>query len=196
MKLYLIRHGQSETNLKKCFTGWAQVNLTEQGRADAISVRPMLKDIRFDKIYSSDLIRAMYTAELAIPGCEYETTPLLREVGMGSLELQPIAEVEADMLAKNTRELGYAMYGGESKAELQRRAKEFLQLVQSRDGQTVAAFSHWGLIGAVLDQVFGITLPKKKMVCKNCTVCILEYEKETWKLHSWINPSNDREESI
>jgi probable phosphoglycerate mutase len=156
----------------------------------------MLQKIKFDKIYSSDLIRAMHTAELAIPGCEYETTPLLREVGMGSLELQPIAEVEADMLAKNTRELGYAMYGGESKAQLRQRAKDFLEMVQKQEYQTVAAFSHWGYIGAVLDQVFGITLPKMKMVCKNCTVCILEYEKETWKFHSWINPNDDIEESI
>lgn len=196
MRLYLIRHGQSETNLRKCFTGWSQVDLTEQGRAGAVGVRPMLQKIKFDKIYSSDLIRAMHTAELAIPGCEYETTPLLREVGMGSLELQPIAEVEADMLAKNTRELGYAMYGGESKAQLRQRAKDFLEMVQKQEYQTVAAFSHWGYIGAVLDQVFGITLPKMKMVCKNCTVCILEYEKETWKFHSWINPNDDIEESI
>lgn len=196
MKLYLIRHGQSETNLKKCFTGWAQVDLTEQGRADAVSVRPMLEKIKFDKIYSSDLIRAMHTAELAIPGCSYETTPLLREVGMGSLELQPIAEVEADMQAKNTRQLGYAMYGGESKEQLRQRAKDFLELVRCQNDQTVAAFSHWGTIGAMLDEVFGINLPKMKMVCKNCTVCILEYEKETWKLHSWINPNNDIEESI
>ena len=196
MKLYLIRHGQSETNLRKCFTGWAQVRLTEQGEADAKSVRPMLEKIKFDKIYSSDLIRAMRTAELAIPGCKYETTPLLREVGMGRLELQPIKEVEADMLANNTRELGYGMYGGETKAELWQRAKDFLQLVESQNCNTVAAFSHWGFIGAVLDQVFGINLPKMNMVCKNCTVGIFEYENGKWRLHSWINPNNDIEESI
>ena len=196
MKLYIIRHGQSETNLKKCFTGWGQAKLTQQGEADAVGVRPLLEKIRFDKIYSSDLIRAMRTAELAIPGCEYETTPLLREVGMGSLEWQPIAEVEADMKANNTSELGYAMYGGESKVQLRQRAKDFLELVRSQNCETVAAFSHWGFIGAVLDEVFGIVLPKMRMVCKNCTICILEYEKDMWRFHSWINPINEIEESI
>ena len=196
MKLYLIRHGQSETNLRKCFTGWAQVKLTEQGEADAVSVRPLLEKLRFDKIYSSDLIRAMRTAELAIPGCTYETTPLLREVGMGSLELQPIAEVETDMRANNTRQLGYAMYGGESREQLLQRAEAFLKLVENGGHQTVAAFSHWGCIGAILDQVMGITIPKMHMVCKNCTVCVFEYEKGIWKLHSWINPDNEIEESI
>lgn len=196
MKLYLIRHGQSETNLRKCYTGWGQAELTEQGRADAVSIRPLLEKVRFDKIYASDLIRAMHTAELAIPGCRYETTPLLREVGMGSLEWQPIAEMAADMKAKNTAELGYAMYGGESREQLVERARNFLELVRSRGDQTVAAFSHWGLIGTVLDEVMGIRLPKAHLVCKNCTVGILEYENDTWRLHSWINPINDVEESI
>ena len=195
MKLYLIRHGQSETNLKKCFTGWSQAKLTRQGEADAVGVRPMLQKIRFDKIYSSDLIRAMRTAELAIPGCEYETTPLLREVGMGSLEWQPIAEVEADMKTKNTGELGYAMYGGESKVQLRQRAKDFLALVENSGHETVAAFSHWGFIAAVLDEVFGIILPRR-IVCKNCTIGILEYDQGQWKLYSWINPDNEIEESI
>ena len=62
MKLYLIRHGQSETNLRKCFTGWAQVDLTEQGRAGAVGVRPMLEKIKFDKIYSSDLLSLPFPA--------------------------------------------------------------------------------------------------------------------------------------
>ena len=111
-------------------------------------------------------------------------------------ELQPIAEVEADMQANNTRQLGYAMYGGESREQLLQRAAEFLKLVENGGHQTVAAFSHWGCIGAILDQVMGITVPKMHMVCKNCTVCIFAYEKGIWKLHSWINPDNDIAESI
>ncbi len=187
MKLYMIRHGQSETNIRKCFTGWSQVELTEQGRADAEGIRPLLERVSFDKIYTSDLIRAMRTAELAIPGCEYETTPLLREVGMGSLELQPIDEVIGDMRANNTAQVGYAMYGGETRDQLVQRAKDFLALAASQDYETVAAFSHWGLISEVLDQVLGITVPKSNIVCKNCVVAILEYTNEKWKLHSWIN---------
>ena len=35
MKLYVVRHGESESNRDRCFSGWSQVRLTEQGRRDA-----------------------------------------------------------------------------------------------------------------------------------------------------------------
>ena len=88
------------------------------------------------------------------------------------------------------------MYGGESREDLTARARDFLELVRTQEHKTVAAFSHWGFIGTVLDQVFGIRLPKNKLVCKNCTVCVLTYENDMWRLHSWINPQTDTEESI
>ena len=82
MKLYMVRHGQSETNLSRCFTGWSQVNLTEQGIADAKRAGEYLKGISFDRIYSSDLIRAVQTAQNAIPGCVPVQLPCLREIGL------------------------------------------------------------------------------------------------------------------
>ena len=51
MKLYLIRHGQSETNLRRCFTGWAQVKLTEQGEAIAAQGREQQRDY-FEQLYT------------------------------------------------------------------------------------------------------------------------------------------------
>ena len=93
MKLYVIRHGESETNLSGCYTGHLQVPLTEKGIKEAESVHPFLSGINFDKIYSSDLIRAKRTAEAAIPGCVYEETPLLREVDLGELSGKNIIKI-------------------------------------------------------------------------------------------------------
>ncbi len=42
MKLYVIRHGQSETNTTGCYTGYLQIPLTEKGIKDAEGVRPFL----------------------------------------------------------------------------------------------------------------------------------------------------------
>lgn len=187
MKLYVIRHGQSETNLRRCFTGWSQVNLTQQGIEDAKRIRPLLKDISFDKIFASDLTRAMQTAENAIPGCTYETTPLLREVGMGSLELQPREEVLPDMQAKNTAALGYAMYGGESREVFNQRVTDFLRMVETLDCKNVAVFTHWGWLMELLTQVLEVKVPGNNIVGNNCLVAVFEYENAHWKLHSWIN---------
>ena len=58
MKLYIVRHGESETNRKGLWTGWLDVALTDKGIADAERVRDTLRGIKFDKVYSSDLQRA------------------------------------------------------------------------------------------------------------------------------------------
>ncbi|MBQ3015525.1 MAG: histidine phosphatase family protein [Clostridia bacterium] len=58
MKLYITRHGESETNKKGCWTGWLDAQLTDKGLADAELARETLRGIKFDKVYSSDLIRA------------------------------------------------------------------------------------------------------------------------------------------
>ena len=85
MKVYMIRHGESEANKGKFHGGWLQINLTEKGIADAKHAGEYLSGIKFDKIYTSDLIRAIQTAEHALPGCEYEIISLVREVCLGSL---------------------------------------------------------------------------------------------------------------
>ena len=83
MKLYVIRHGESENNVKECFTGWMDVDPTEKGIADAQKAGKLLEGVSFDRIYASDLRRAMDTAKSAIPGCTPIPEPLLREISVG-----------------------------------------------------------------------------------------------------------------
>lgn len=62
-KLVLIRHGQSEWNLKNLFTGWVDVNLSEQGVEEAKNAGRSLKaeGLEFDFAYTSVLTRAIKT---------------------------------------------------------------------------------------------------------------------------------------
>jgi 2,3-bisphosphoglycerate-dependent phosphoglycerate mutase len=63
--LVLVRHGQSEWNLKNLFTGWRDVDLTEQGNAEAIAAGGKLKarGLRFDIAFTSSLKRAQKTCQ-------------------------------------------------------------------------------------------------------------------------------------
>ncbi|TGS36394.1 2,3-bisphosphoglycerate-dependent phosphoglycerate mutase, partial [bacterium M00.F.Ca.ET.180.01.1.1] len=58
--LVLVRHGQSEWNLKNLFTGWRDVDLTEQGHAEAKAAGQKLKarGLKFDIAFTSALSRA------------------------------------------------------------------------------------------------------------------------------------------
>ena len=186
MKLYFIRHGESETNLAGHYTGWSQVNLTEKGVRDAEGVRPILEGIKFDKIFSSDLIRAMTTAETAIPGCTYETTHLLREVNVGNLALKPFPP-SGDPRRKLMVD-GFAPFGGESYEELRARVAEFLEMAKTLDCDTVAAFTHAGFLRQVLSIVLSATVSKMNFVCSNCCIVILELRQGNWMLSGIINP--------
>ena len=186
MKLYLIRHGESETNLAGHYTGWSQVNLTEKGVRDAEGIRPILSGIKFDKIYSSDLIRAMTTAETAIPGCTYETTHLLREVNVGNLALKPFPPKDDPRRALMVN--GFADFGGESYAELRERVVEFLEMAKTLDCDTVAAFTHAGFLRTTLSTLFSANVNTTNFVCSNCCIVILELKDGRWMLSGLINP--------
>ncbi|MCB1491359.1 MAG: 2,3-bisphosphoglycerate-dependent phosphoglycerate mutase, partial [Rhodobiaceae bacterium] len=75
--LVLVRHGQSEWNLKNLFTGWKDPDLTEKGVAEARTAGRLLKarDLAFDIAYTSELSRAQRTLTL-----------MLEELGQQGLE--------------------------------------------------------------------------------------------------------------
>jgi 2,3-bisphosphoglycerate-dependent phosphoglycerate mutase len=76
--LVLVRHGQSEWNLKNLFTGWRDVDLTDKGVAEARAAGRQLKalGLRFDVAYTSALVRAQRTMDL-----------MLEELGQCSLQV-------------------------------------------------------------------------------------------------------------
>ncbi|HEV7253154.1 MAG TPA: 2,3-bisphosphoglycerate-dependent phosphoglycerate mutase [Mesorhizobium sp.] len=75
--LVLVRHGQSEWNLKNLFTGWRDVELTETGRAEALAGARRLKErgLSFDIAFTSALKRAQHTCRI-----------ILDELNQGNLE--------------------------------------------------------------------------------------------------------------
>src|SRR4051794_14782562 len=90
--LVLVRHGQSEWNLKNLFTGWRDVGLTAQGITEARTAGRLLKarGLTFDIAYTSALGRAQHTlslmlSELGQPHLEIEKSQALNERDYGDL---------------------------------------------------------------------------------------------------------------
>jgi len=79
-KLVLCRHGQSEWNLQNLFTGWHDVDLTEQGLAEAKRAGQDLKalEIRFDVAYTSVLKRAIRTLWIILDEMDLMWIPVIR----------------------------------------------------------------------------------------------------------------------
>lgn len=78
--LVLVRHGQSEWNLKNLFTGWKDPDLTEKGCAEAVHAGEILREagLVFDVAYTSALKRAQKTLELIQSELGQSTLPVIR----------------------------------------------------------------------------------------------------------------------
>ena len=71
MKVYIVRHGQTDWNVQHKAQGRSDIPLNETGRRQAEELRDKIKDIKFDAVYASPLKRARETAEIATDG-EYK----------------------------------------------------------------------------------------------------------------------------
>ena len=186
MKVWFIRHGESETNKAGLWTGWLDVELTEKGREEALAVSRTLSGVRFDKIYSSDLKRAMTTADIAIPGCSYEATPMVREINVGNIAGKPLSAI-IDSNGQPMNLDGYGTFGGETLSQFKERVKAFMRSLEAERHENIAVFTHWGVIKTFLETVLGTRLPTGKLRGGNCLVAVFEYSGSNWSLHSWIN---------
>jgi probable phosphoglycerate mutase len=85
---YIVRHGETEWNVKRLMQGQKDSPLTEKGLNQAKQIREKFKHIHFNKVFSSDLLRAKRTAEIITleRNLAVETTKRLREKSFGKYE--------------------------------------------------------------------------------------------------------------
>ena len=181
MKLYIIRHGESENNLNGCYTGWQQVSLTKKGFDEAEHIRKFLEKKTFDKVYTSDLIRAKQTAETALPGCTYEETSLLREINLGELSGKQFIYCEqkyGEEFKKNRELQNWVPYGGENVEIFDERVRLFMDKVAQTRFKYIAAFSHLGFLKGMLRCTLQVKIPRTSVQCPNCTIAIFEYKNK------------------
>lgn len=147
--VYLIRHGETESNIQGYHMGWSNEELNATGFAQAESVASRLAKVPLSAIYSSSSRRAMSTAELIgrYHGIKPIPMPELREINYGEWEGQKRDEMrdkypEIHRLLR-TDPIDVVIPGGESFKQVSERAlRAFNTIVAENDGKTVALVSH------------------------------------------------------
>jgi 2,3-bisphosphoglycerate-dependent phosphoglycerate mutase len=96
--LVLVRHGQSEWNLKNLFTGWKDVDLTEQGIAEARAAGRKLKaqGLAFDVSYTSALKRAQRTLDLMLEEMGQSGIPIVRDQALNERDYGDLVGLNKD----------------------------------------------------------------------------------------------------
>ena len=180
-KLFLVRHGQSAGNAEGRFGGHSPTPLSDLGEKQAERAAQALAKEKIHAIYSSDLLRAVQTAEplAALLDLPIISTPAFRERKVGVLEGLTFEESKAahpkDYYALINRNIHHVITDGESYRQLLRRAtKELHEVLRTHHGENVVIFSHTGaicyltlyLIGAINRQ----TKTTPWLVTSNCGI--------------------------
>jgi broad specificity phosphatase PhoE len=157
---YFVRHGESEGNAARVFTGQTDSPLTARGRQQAAVVAAELGKVKFDRIVSSDLSRTRDTAEVIAKrqGIPVEIVPELREINVGDRTGKSFDETRG---LPNWNDDGYVAWpGGETFDQVLTRTLGAIdRLTRESPGKTILVVGHGGVNRILLSHFLGI-LPK------------------------------------
>ena len=183
--LFLVRHGQSEANILDVFGSQYDYKLTSQGIEEAESIRDTLAMHSYDKVYTSDLSRAINTQKIALPKRDATITPLVREIDEGNLVGTSIKAAAQKYGRDFMIKRDYTDFDGESAAAMQKRIREFLRLVENSNDKTTIVFAHNGTINTMLEIAVKGDYDRTALESVNCGIHIFKYDGCDWRLINW-----------
>lgn len=162
-RLFLVRHGVTEYNLTRRFAGYSDVELNDEGYQQVEKLRDSLANEKIDVAYSSDLQRALVTAEVicAEHSVDIIACPELRECNYGEVEGLTFQEInerypEVAKLVVNFN-LSLSFPGGESFEEFIERTVKFLDRLDNHElSETILIVSHSGPLRTLACHLLGV----------------------------------------
>lgn len=199
MEVYLMRHGETEANVAEVLVGRGDSPFTDAGWRQPVEVARQLNSRPLACIYSSPMARTLRTAKLVLETLgrpiELKTDIALAEIDAGEFTGLTFADVRSQLSAGAV--LGHFRYpGGESWAEVQRRAVEFALDLEPRHAEdAVLVVTHAGVIAGLVAEClrepieafvrtrFGHDYLGRLTIANGTFV---SYEKITGTVDSWV----------
>jgi 2,3-bisphosphoglycerate-dependent phosphoglycerate mutase len=169
--LVLVRHGQSEWNLKNLFTGWRDVGLTEKGIAEAHAAgrRLKAKGLKFDIAFTSALSRAQITLDLMLEELGQTGLEIMRDQALNERDYGDLVGLNKDDARKRwgeaqvhlwRRSYDVAPPGGESLRDtLARALPYYMSHIQPEvlSGRSVLVSAHGNSLRALIMALEGLS---------------------------------------
>ena len=203
MKLYFVRHGRTVWNLEGRFQGAGGDSPLLPESIDTLKeLGQYLKDISFDKIYSSDLPRAVNSAEIIqrqlTNPCPLESVPELREWHLGKLEGLKIATLNAiypqqiQAFRTNLAKFDTTMFEAESLYSTIQRTTQFIKSLKDSKTEQLLLVGHGANLTASIRTLLGYNeaLLRKNGGLDNASLTILETDDfKKFTLKKWNDTS-------
>ncbi len=197
----LARHGETNWNIERRFQGQFDIALNARGRAQAQALARELDGAHFDRVYSSDLRRALATAApiAGALGLEVRATQRLREKDDGAWQGHTHAEVQVKYAETYplylARAPDFAAPEGETLEEFARRVRLVLtDIARESAGLTVLVVAHAGVLDIAWRMATGKALSEKREhPVLNATPNWIAFEGGKWSLVDWARPEGRAE---
>ncbi len=161
MRAIVVRHYKTEGNQSRNIIGWTESPPVAGWEADVNRVVEVLQTekIQFDRVYTSDLTRAVNTGVFYANTLEISdvtAASALREIDYGSVATKPKEWVEEN-IPEHKRDPHFIYPNGESFAQMQQRSVNFINLLtQSHSNQTLLMVVHAGVIRGLVSHFLGL----------------------------------------
>tara|TARA_B100000945_G_C20142497_1_gene484589 strand:- start:45 stop:647 length:603 start_codon:yes stop_codon:yes gene_type:complete len=193
MKIFFVRHGETDWNKSGFLQGQTDIPLNKKGREQSETLSIKLEKKKINLIFSSPLIRSIETANKV--ACRFNQgiicSNLLTERHFGILEGEKIEELKKSSRKKKILEksatANYKPETGESLFEVNQRIFKFLKVLDSLEQrQTILCITH----GGVLDLLYRIAINKeiyspRKWKIPNAKVNIFNYSNKKLIVEKW-----------
>ena len=191
----LIRHGETVENLAGIIQGHYNSELNECGIAQGRAVAERLKREMFDVFYTSDLKRAVCTAEMISDAINmpFELEPEFREWNLGVLERQNAMEMreaypEVMDAFKHAPQKEVIVPGGESHSQFNSRICRMMEkLAGQHENKRILIVTHGGVLREVFRLVVGVTLPQnaQPLLTNTGYTRVRKNDAGEWQLCVW-----------
>ncbi|NPD90438.1 MAG: histidine phosphatase family protein [Asgard group archaeon] len=195
MKIYLVRHGETEYNRKKLLMGQKDIPLNEKGVKQAEKLAKYMKNKVLTAIYSSDLSRAFKTAEII---AEEVDLPVIRvqefkEHSLGNLDGTEWTE-EMEIMTREEFEVWMYDEGAEDMDEFYNRVwKKFLEIVENHPkDENLLLVMHGGCTRVIIKQILNATEDLFASLSQyNACINIIKYNEKRVRFKFIIEKINE-----
>ena len=183
MNIYFVRHGETEQNAKKTYYGSLDVNLNEKGVAQALKLKGKLQNIKFDKVFVSERLRAVETCNYIIGEAKQQPVvdERINEMNFGVFEGKTYEELcaaypeEVKAWQKDWKE--FCPQEGESYVMFYEKVKNFMEYLLTLEAANVLVVTHGGVIRTMYCYILGENLDFYwKFASKNGDISLIKYK--------------------
>lgn len=195
LTLYLVRHGETDSNAEGRLQGHLPVPLNARGRRQADRLAQRLAGVPLDAILSSDLPRAQQTAEIiaTAKGLPVFTDARWREINLGHWQGKLYREVKQAMDAAD-----WHSPSGESRAQMRARVLHALEDLPARyDGKSILLVAHGGSCHTILAHIAGPDYGHAFHSWHNTAISTLAWERESgWSVKNLYDDTHLQGDAI